>query len=192
VNGSFPIRTPTDLAATALDRTHKFMTWLPGGYIKQEKLTKPSLFFVGLVMFFNWVNLDSKLRVAILGQDFDCVVTFFRFADWYWIVFIYWAFIWPYLFYFTMVQSLFSLWEPFVFSLGLIASAICCVGDFQRSRSRRPLLRSFYRHHGDDEEAPPRSPLPRRRTEADTRSQRSPLPRRLQFIGFYKSSFDSL
>ena len=105
---------------------------------------------------------------------------------------IYWAFIWPYLFYFTMVQSLFSLWKPFVFSLGLIASAICCVGDFQRSSSRRPLLRRFYRHHGDDEEAPPRSPLPRRRTEADTRSQRSPLPRRLQFIGFYKSSFDSL
>ena len=79
MNGSFPIRTPTDLAATALDRTHKFMTWLPGGYIKQEKLTKPSLSFVGLVMFFNWVNLDSKLRVAILGQDFVCVVTLFRF-----------------------------------------------------------------------------------------------------------------
>ena len=37
VNGSFPIRTPTDLAATALDRTHKFMTWLPGAYIKQSE-----------------------------------------------------------------------------------------------------------------------------------------------------------
>ena len=77
-----------------------------------------------------------------------------------------------------MVQSLFSIWEPFVFSLGLIASEICCVGDFQRSRSRRPLLRRFYRHHGEDEEAPPRSPLPRRRAEADIRSQRSPLSRR--------------
>ena len=48
-------------------------------YMQAFLLTKPSLFFVGLVMFFNWVNLDTKLRVAILGQDFDCVVTLFRF-----------------------------------------------------------------------------------------------------------------
>ena len=50
-------------------------------YVKQwvieETLTKPNLSFVGLVMFFNWVNLDAKLRVAILGRDFDCVVALF-------------------------------------------------------------------------------------------------------------------
>ena len=34
-------------------------------------MTKRSLSFVGLVMFFNWVNLDSKLRVAILGDTFS-------------------------------------------------------------------------------------------------------------------------
>ena len=33
-------------------------------------LTKPFLFWIGLVMFFNLMNLDTKLVVAILGQDF--------------------------------------------------------------------------------------------------------------------------
>ena len=31
-------------------------------------------------MFFNWMNLDTKLRVAILGQDFALCCDTFRFV----------------------------------------------------------------------------------------------------------------
>ena len=31
-------------------------------------------------MFFNWMNLDTKLRVAILGQDFAFCCDTFRFV----------------------------------------------------------------------------------------------------------------
>ena len=35
----------------------------------EETCTKPFLFWIGLVMFFNSMNLDANMVVAILGQD---------------------------------------------------------------------------------------------------------------------------
>ena len=37
-------------------------------------LTKPFFVLIGLVMFFNFANLDTKLMVAILGQDCSLVI----------------------------------------------------------------------------------------------------------------------
>ena len=39
----------------------------------EETLTKPCFVLIGLVMFFNFANLDTKLMVAILGQDCSLV-----------------------------------------------------------------------------------------------------------------------
>jgi len=55
------------------------------GFAKQclieETLTKPCLFLVALVVFLNSMNLDTKVVVAILGQDSPSlvVVSFFDF-----------------------------------------------------------------------------------------------------------------
>ena len=43
-------------------------------------LTKPCFVLIGLVMFFNIANLDTKLMVAILGQDCSLVIQPFRFG----------------------------------------------------------------------------------------------------------------
>ena len=40
----------------------------------EETLTTPFLFWVGLDMFCKSMNFDTKLVVAILGQDFALVV----------------------------------------------------------------------------------------------------------------------
>ena len=51
-----------------------------GTYIYIYTLTKPCFVLIGLVMFFNFANLDTKLMVAILGQDCSLVIQPFRFG----------------------------------------------------------------------------------------------------------------
>ena len=129
-------------------------------------------------MFFNWVNLDTKLRVAILGQDFDGVVTLFRFlliGIGLYLLDIYSAFVY-------LIVQWFNLYSVFgsllYFLLDLLLQLSAALVTSRDLEAEDLCCEEFYRHHGDDEEAPPRSPLPRRRAEADAKSQRSPLPRR--------------
>lgn len=68
--------------------------------------------WVGLVMFFNSMNLDTTVVVAILGQDSASlvVVFLFRFPDWLWIFYsehvafdihlgTFYSLVWPYCFF---------------------------------------------------------------------------------------------
>ena len=116
-------------------------------------LTQPFLFWIGLVVVFNLMNLDAKLVVAILGQDFALCCDLFSICD-LCLCGLFWAS--------GLISMPCSFWsyEPFLWAFGLVVSSLCCV--VHRSKSPRNNGRPA-----------PREPLPRRRSSPSYSSSSS-------------------